>query len=160
VNSQEGYQNTLSFSANQQVYANYNNKFEITPSYTVSPSITTYQNVSYSQINYITQRLDVPVVLRWPKRFSIETEYTYTYNPLVAPGFQRSINLLNIALARQIQKKDRGELRISCYDLFDQNVSTYRYPSGNSVTDVESQIVKRYFLFTYSYRFNSTVTKK
>jgi len=160
VNNSEGFQNSYSISLNQSLYANWNNKFEINPSYNISPSITSYQNLAYNTVNYVTQNLNVPVTLKWIKHTTIESSYIYRYNPLVAAGFQKSINIFNFSLARQIQYRDRGEIKVSVYDLFDQNVSEYRYASGNSVTDQQQKILKRYFLLTYAYRFTSTTTKK
>lgn len=158
VNSVQGYQNTTSFNYNQSFFINWNNKLEFNPSYRLSPSITTYKDVPYSNVSYATHSLDVPIIVRPIKRLSIEANYTYTYNPLVSAGFQKSVNLFNIAIARQIQKRDRGEIRLSCYDLFDQNVSAYRYVNGNNTYDVQNQILKRYLLLTYAYRFSNVVT--
>jgi hypothetical protein len=160
VNNSEGFSNTWNGGIKQQAFASWNNKIDINPSYNISPNITTYQNVNYTPVKYVTQTLDVPIVIRWPKHISIEANYTYIYNPLVANGFQRSSNLLNIAVARSIQAKDRGEIRLSCYDLFDQNVSESQYAYGNTVSQVQYQIIKRYFLLSYSYRFSNVVTAK
>ncbi|RYE20625.1 MAG: TonB-dependent receptor, partial [Sphingobacteriaceae bacterium] len=160
VNNKEGYQNTSYLNFNQQFSINYNNKLDINPSYNLSPNITSYQNVEYNSVKYVTQSLDVPIVVRWPKHVVIEANYTYTYNPLVAAGFQRSINLLNLSVARLIQKRDRGEIKLSCYDLLNQNISAYRYATANTTVDAQNQILKRYLLLTYAYRFNKTITKK
>jgi hypothetical protein len=111
-------------------------------------------------LSYITQSIDIPIVIRWIKHTTIEANYNYRYNPLVGAGYPTSSNILNIAVARQIQKRDRGEIRLSCYDLFDQNINVNRYANGNAVTETQSQIVKRYFLLSYAYRFSSTVTAK
>jgi hypothetical protein len=160
VNNKEGYQNTSYFNFNQQFSINYNNKVDINPSYNLTPNITSYQHLKYSSVKYVTQSLDVPVVIRWPKRIVVEANYTYTYNPLVATGFQRSINLLNLSVARLIQKRDRGEIKLSCYDLLDQNINVYRYATANTTIDAQNQILKRYLLLTYAYRFNKTTIKK
>lgn len=160
VNSQQGYSSSANVNVNTQASIDWNNKINITPSYNISPRITTYQGVDYNTVKYVPQTLDVPVIVRWPKRFTFEANYTYSYNPLVAPGFQKSSNLLNLAFAHQFQYKDRGEIRISCYDIFDQNVSSYRYASDNYIADSQSQILKRYFLLSYSYRFSNVITAK
>ncbi len=160
VNNQQGYSNSASFYVNSQASIDWNNKISINPSYNISPQITTYQGVDYNSVKYVPQSLDVPVIVRWPKRFTFEANYTYNYNPLVAKGFQKSSNLLNLAFAHQFQYRDRGEIRISCYDIFDQNVSNYRYAGGNYITDSQSQILKRYFLLSYSYRFSTVITAK
>jgi hypothetical protein len=160
INNLQGYQNRANISFNQQFTLSRANKFEISPSYSVSPNITTYQNVTYNTLKYITQSLAVPVTFRAIKHYTMEANYTYNYNPLVSAGFQRSSNLLNLAVARQFQYRDRGEIRLSVYDLFDQNISSYRYASGNIVDDYQNQLLKRYFLLTYAYRFNTTITAK
>jgi len=160
VNNQQGYSNNASISVNSQASIDWNNKININPSYNISPRITTYQGVDYNSVKYVPQTLDVPVIVRWPKRFTFEANYTYNYNPLVATGFQKSSNLLNLALAHQFQYRDRGEIRVSCYDIFDQNVSNFRYAGGNYVTDSQSQILKRYFLLSYSYRFSTVISAK
>jgi hypothetical protein len=160
VNNLEGYQNRTYLNFYQQFTLNWKNKFELTPSYNVSPTITSYQNLTYNTLKYVTQSLDVPVLIRMIKHYTIEANYNFNYNPLVSSGFQRSSNLLNIAIARQFQYRDRGEIRLSCYDLFDQNVSSFRGANANSISDYQYQILKRYFLFTYAYRFNTTVTAK
>jgi hypothetical protein len=52
-------------------------------------------------------------------------------------------------------KKDRGQFKLSVYDLFDQNVSIYRYAGANSITTSEQQILKRYFMLTFQYKITS-----
>ncbi|MBW4891720.1 outer membrane beta-barrel protein [Mucilaginibacter sp. HMF5004] len=160
VNNLQGYQNRLYLSYNQQFTLNWNNKFDITPTYSISPNITSYQNVTYNTLKYVTQSLDVPISIRAIKHMTIEGNYNFNYNPLVSSGFQKSSNLLNFAIARQFQYRDRGEIRLSVYDLLNQNISSYRYADGNSVTDYQSQILKRYFLLSYTYRIAATVTAK
>ena len=160
VNGQEGFQNTLSGVFSQQVFANWNNKFEINPTYTISPSFTSYQDVNYKNIRYATQSLYIPTVIKMVKHMTFEANYSYKYNPQVAPGQQRSSNVLNLSIARQFQFRDRGEIKISCFDLFDQSIDSYRYVGGNYLYDIQQQILRRYFLLSYSYRFTSTTTKK
>jgi hypothetical protein len=160
VNGQEGFQNTLSGVFSQQVFANWNNKFEINPTYTISPSFTSYQDVNYKNIRYATQSLYIPTVIKMVKHMTFEANYSYKYNPQVTPGQQRSSNVLNLSVARQFQFRDRGEIKISCFDLFDQSIDSYRYVGGNYLYDIQQQILRRYFLLSYSYRFSSTTTKK
>ncbi|WP_342648290.1 outer membrane beta-barrel protein [Mucilaginibacter sp. CSA2-8R] len=159
VNDKSGFQNTTSINFSQQFYINWNNKFELNPNYYLSSSSTKYQDVDYAAIKYISHHLDIPVTIRAIKHITFEANYNYSYNPLVSPGLQRSVNLVNIALARLIQKNDHGEIRVSCYDLLNQNVNSYRFVSGNTVADIQTQILKRYFLLSYAYHFNKVISK-
>jgi len=160
INGQDGFQNTLSGTFSQQVFANWNNKFEFNPTYTVNPSFTSYQDVNFKNIRYATQSLYIPTVIKMVKHMTFEANYSYAYNPQVAPGQQRSSNVVNLSIARQFQFRDRGEIKISCFDLFDQSIDSFRYVGDNYLYDIQEQILRRYFLISYSYRFTSTTTKK
>jgi outer membrane receptor protein involved in Fe transport len=159
VNHQDGYQNTTAVTYTQEFSADYKDLLEIRPAYSISPSVTNYQLVEYKGVSYITHRANLAIDLHLSDKWTWNTAYAYTYNPLVAQGFQRNSNLLSLSLARRIQKKDKGELRITCYDLLNQSVNTFHYASENTVNDIQNQSLRRYFLLTYSYRF-STVNSK
>jgi hypothetical protein len=154
VNQQEGYQNTTSVNLNQEFTANYNDVLDIVSSYQVNYALTKYQQVDFAGTNYTTQAANLAVYVFLPEKYTWGTNYSYKYNPLVAQGFQRNSNILSLSLARKIQDKDKGEIRISCYDLLNQAVSAYHYASENTITDTQNQVLKRYFLLSYSYRFN------
>lgn len=159
VNHQDGYQDTYALPLTQQLAVNWNDIIDVGPSYNVIPSFTKYEKVSYSSVNYVQQKLTVPLDILWPKRTSINMNYSYSYNPLVAQGFQRHSNLLSLSVARFLQAKDKGEFRLTCYDLLNQSVSAYHYSTENTVNDIQNQSLKRYFLLTYTYKFNKTITK-
>jgi hypothetical protein len=160
VNDKNGFQNTTSIYFSQQLTINWNDKVEFSPNYNLRPSFTNYKGVDYAAVKYVGQGIDVPVMIRGIKHMTIEANYNYMFNPLVASGFQRSINLLNIAVARLFQYRDRGEVRLTCYDLLNQNLSAFRSVNGNQTYDVQNQILKRYFLLGYAYRFNKVISKK
>ncbi|MDT3405559.1 outer membrane beta-barrel protein [Mucilaginibacter terrae] len=159
LNQNEGYQNASYFSIGQSASIGWREIVEITPQYAVIPQITSYSGVNFEKIKFTSHRAGANYTVRWPKHIYWEGNYNYNYNPLAAAGFQKSSNLLNLSVALQMLKKDRGELKLSCYDLLDQNINTYRYAGTNSITDSQNHILKRYFLLTYMVKFNKTTTK-
>jgi hypothetical protein len=160
VNSQPGYQDTYYGSFNQQVSIDWNDMVSIDPGYRITPNITRYELVKQPEQSYAKQQVSIPVNVKWPKRIILDINYDYIYNPLVAPGFQRKSNLFSISVARLLQQKDKGEFRLTCYDLFNQSVSSYHYAESNSIVDNQYQTLKRYFMLSYSYRFNKITTKE
>lgn len=159
LNQNEGYQNTTYLSFSPSMNINWNGLVELSPRYSISPQITSYSRINFETIKYTTQRADVRYTIRLPKHIYWEGNYNFSHNPLVSPGFQKNTHLLNLAVALTMLKKERGEIKLSCYDLLNQNIDTYRYAGNNSVTDSRSQILKRYFLLTYMVKFNKTTTK-
>jgi hypothetical protein len=154
VNQQNGYQNTQNVTFNQTLQASWNNVISFEPSYYINFATTRYQFVNYPNNSYTTQNAALAVDLSLPTSFRWRVNYAYRYNPLTAPGFQQRTNLLNFSVTKRIQKNDRGEIGLVCYDLLDQNVSQAHYVVANTINDVENQVLKRYVLLTYTYHFN------
>lgn len=154
VNGKNGYQNTMSATATEEITANWNDLFEIRSAYNLNYSITNYQLVDLKNADYISQKALLSLVFFLPQKYTWSVNDAYSYNPLIAPGFKRNSNLVSLSVARHIQKKDKGELRITCYDLLNQSVNSIHLVSENTIDDSQYQPLKRYFLLTYTYRFN------
>lgn len=159
-NHNEGYQNNWYFTFNNAFRVNWKDKVEFSPSYGVSPQYTNYSIKDYKDISFTSHRFDARYTVRWPKRVYWDGNYQYQYNPNAGNGFQKSSNLLNLGIALQMFKKDRGEIKLSCYDLLDQNINSFRSTGTNSIYDYQFMALKRYFLLTYTIKFNKTITDK
>lgn len=159
LNRQDGTQNTYTANLSQRFSMNWKDIIELDPQYTLSKVYTTYSGINTNSRNYMTHNIDNRFNIFWPKHMDLEGNYTFNYSPLVPAGFQKSSNLLTLSLARQFLKKDRGEIKLSCYDILNQNVSMSRFINANSITDTQSQIIKRYFLLTLQFKFNKTKLK-
>ncbi|MFA6084954.1 outer membrane beta-barrel protein [Mucilaginibacter sp.] len=159
LNYRDGYQNSYRGSISERFSLNYKDIVELDPQYSLSRVYTTYTGVDYNSQNYITHSADAHFNIFLPVKMNVEGNYTYNYNPLVPTGFQKSSNLLSLSMAHQFLKKDRGEIKLSCYDILNQNINTYRYINENSITDTQSQIIKRYFMLTLQFKFNKSTVK-
>ncbi|HTH83754.1 MAG TPA: outer membrane beta-barrel protein [Mucilaginibacter sp.] len=160
INQQSGFQNNYNYSLRETLNLNWKDKVILGESFTLNNSITKYVGIDYSNVNYITDVSNSHFIFILPKKFNIEGDYTLYYNPNVSPGFQKSTSLLNLTIARQIFAKDRGEIKLSCYDLLNQSVGSYRYVMANSITDVQDSQIRRYLLLTLQYKFNKAIIKK
>ena len=154
VNGQNGFQNTQNIIFTQKFYAEWNDLISFAPSYSINYATTQYQLVNYPNTNYTTQSAGMVIDASLPKTFRWRVNYMYKYNPVVAPGFQQGTNLLNLSVTKSIQKNDRGEIGLVCYDLLNQNVSSIHFVSANTINDIQNQVLRRYILLTYTYHFN------
>ena len=59
--------------------------------------------------------------------------------------------LLNAAIAKQFLKNKQAEFRLSVYDLLNQNVSIVRNVTENYIQDVQTKVLTRYVLLTFTY---------
>jgi len=156
TNNQQGYQSTYTCPITQQFFISYKDVIEFEPAYLLNPTITHYEQVKLPGPHYFQQVISLPLDINWPKHINCTLNYTHIYNSLEATGFQRQSNLVNFSFAHSIQKKEKGELRLTCYDILNQSVSLNHYVANNTVYNSQNQIIRRYFLFTYTYRFDKT----
>jgi len=159
LNHVDGYQNSYMVSYGQNFNINWKDLIEINPQYSMRFSRSSYSGINLNPVNNVTHTADTHFNVYWPVHINWEGNYTYNYNPQVAPGFQKSSNLLSISVARSFLKKDHGEIKLSCYDILNQAIGTNRVIFENNITDTQSQIIKRYFLLTFQYRFMKSTSK-
>jgi hypothetical protein len=159
LNNVEGWQNTVSYGVRQNVNVNWKDMIDLNTGVGFNRSNTKYHYDDFRNVKVGTYNISNSLVVRFPKKVIWETKQDFNYNGQVAAGFKKGVNVLSSSLALQMLKKDRGELKLSVYDIFNQNVSVYRYINSNSVSDVQNNTLKRYFLVTYSVKFNKLSTK-
>jgi peptide methionine sulfoxide reductase MsrB len=82
----------------------------------------------------------------------------YDFEKIVNMGFDESINkdinLLNISIEKKLLKKKNFYLSFAGYNILNQNFSLNRQVSGNSIMDIRTLQIARYFIFTFTYRWN------
>ncbi|MEQ7798962.1 outer membrane beta-barrel protein [Pedobacter sp. ASV1-7] len=154
LNTDEGIQQNYDFSVSQSVDLNYRELLSLNTSYRLRKSIANYKNVDYKSVNTNNHSLTTNISLRWPKKVIIDGRYNFNYNPQVPDGFTKSTNILNLSVSLLMQEKDRGQLKLSVYDLLDQSTSVYQYGYNNAIVVGEQNVLKQYFLLTYQYKLN------
>ncbi len=77
--------------------------------------------------------------------------FNYSYNSGLAAGYNSNLPLWNASFAKQLFSKQQGEIKIGVYDLLNQNVSVSRNANTNYIQDVQNNVLKRYFLVTFTY---------
>lgn len=159
LNKEDGLQHNNNLTLNQKVSFSYKDLIEFEQGYKFSVIKTNYTGINFADLSYVTHVTNSHLIFNWPKRVTLESTYAYVYNPRVGAGLNRSANLLNLSVARRFMKKERAEIKLSCYDLLNQNVSQYRFTEANSVHDMQWLTLNRYFLLTLQFKFNKTETK-
>lgn len=70
-------------------------------------------------------------------------------------GFNQSYWLWNMAVAKKLFKGQKGEVRLSVFDLLNQNQSISRSVSETYIEDVITQVVRQYFMLTFTYNLKN-----
>jgi hypothetical protein len=158
LNQNQGFQDNHYIYLSQGFNFNWKDRIDLEPNYTFNKVYTTYDIPGFNKLDYDTHNFRMNYSVKWIKKLFIEGNYTYSYNPTQGADFQKTANILNASLAYQMLKKDRGELKLSCYDLFNQNIDRYVGVGSNSVYNYQFTNLRRYFLVSYIIKFNKTIT--
>jgi len=81
----------------------------------------------------------------------VASDFDYTYSGNHAAGYNTSVPLLNPSIAKEFLKNKAGELRLTCFDLLNQNKSVTRTVSTNQIVDSRSNVLTQYFMLTFTY---------
>ena len=106
-------------------------------------------------LNYFTQVLSAEITAYTNNGWLIATSFDYTYNGNRPPGYNTSVPLLNPSIAKQLFKKKDGELRLSVFDLLNQNTAVNRTVSSNLIVDSRTNVLTRYAMLTFTYNLNN-----
>jgi len=125
-------------------------KFDLTGGITGSYNHSVYSaqpsaNTTYYTIN---PNFDVSYVL--PGNFRIATTVEYYRNFGGGDLYNREYTLINPYLSRQFFK-NRATFRFSVNDALNQNTGISRTTTGTSISDVNYNVLKRYYMLSFTY---------
>ncbi len=73
----------------------------------------------------------------------------------LSDDFNQNFWLWNAAIAKKLFKNQRGELQLSVFDLLEQNNSIQRNITNAYIEDVESAVLQRYVMLTFTYQLRN-----
>lgn len=120
---------------------------------------TNYTAVTYTvqpeqNTHFFTHTVSVDGSYTLPGAWVLSTDLDYTLNTGRINGFNQAAALWNGSLAKEMLKNRRGELRLAVFDILGQNRSLSRNIGSNYIADVESSVLKRFFLLSFSYKLS------
>jgi hypothetical protein len=154
VDSRKNYNRNLSLG--EDLRLNYNFKEKLDMGITASVNYNQVKNSLQVQNNqsYFTHIYGADVTYTLPKNFILATDLDYTFNTGLSEGFNQNYAIWNASIAKQVLKNKRGEVRLSVFDLLNQNTSVYRNAVRNYIEDVQNTVLKRYFMLTFTLNIN------
>jgi hypothetical protein len=139
---------------------NWNDKVELSQSANYSWNRSTYSVKEFSAATIGAFYYSTDLIIRMPKKMVWESNVEYSRNSDISPGFRQSSLRWNIAVNYQFLKNDKGNLKLSVFDLLKQNAGIYRYVKENYIRDTEQTVLTRYVLLSFTYNIRDFKTKK
>jgi hypothetical protein len=94
-----------------------------------------------------------------PWNMEIGTDFQYNNYNNLSEEFNINTFIWNAEIEQNLGKNKNWGIALRAYDMLNQNTRINRGAYANRVTDSRTAIIARYFLFSLSYKFNSTFKK-
>jgi Outer membrane protein beta-barrel family len=151
VNGLRSFVSTINTYPGVSLNFNWNDVIEFNPSFNFPLSRTRYTDKSFQQQTVQTSDIRTELVIRWPKKIVWENSVSHRYNSQVAPGFPKTNTLWNASMSLLVMKNNQGQIKMTVFDILNQNVSFYRYAGENFVTDNRVNVLQRYAMLSFIY---------
>jgi hypothetical protein len=110
--------------------------------------------------NTATYGLNHFVLWKLPYDFSIQSRLNFTCYSGYEDDFNKSEVLWSASVDKKFLKNKKGILRLQFFDILNDRNNIQRYVSGNYMSDSRSNTVNRYFMLSFSYKFNIIKNKE
>lgn len=151
INTLENTIRSLSVGPQVSISASYKEKLNLSfeAGYTINKS--KYSLQSAMNTNYLQQRYGTDLDWEMPKRFFFSTDFSYTINSRRTQGFNTKVPIWNASISKQFMKYNRGEIKLSAFDLLDKNIGISRTSNQNYIEDSRVNTLQRFFMLTFTY---------
>lgn len=151
VNEQYGFNNSSRYSTGFSLSSNISDQvdFNIWTRF----SFNDVENTLNTSLNnkYFNQRGRVNFNWIIWEGFVYRLDLSHQINSGLSEGFDNNFTLVNMSLGKKVFGNQRGEVSLNVYDLFRQNASIRRNVTETYIEDVQTNVLQRYFMLTFSY---------
>jgi hypothetical protein len=152
INNEVNYQNNKTGSAGVTLSSNISENVDFIVSSNASVvsnanSINTQLNTTYFNENN-TASLNLII---W-KGIVFKTAVTYIANSGLTAGYNQNYALWNMSIGKKIFKSHLGDIRLSAFDLLNDNSNIQHTITDTYIQDTRTTIVQRYFLLVFTYK--------
>ena len=150
-----------SYSFTPSVRFNYEiiDKITIAPSYNFGKEFVSYTNYTIDKTSFYSHRMNLQITSYWPKNWTFGNDFGYNYNSNLGAGFKKDFYLWNTSLAYSFYN-NKFLAKVKVYDILNQNQSNKRTISETSITDEENIVLKRYVMFSLTYKIHMFDSKE
>lgn len=152
---EETYSNTYTYNLGAVLASNISEYVDFNINYSANFSIATSTLESSENSNYFNHSAGFQLNLLSKKGWLFQNDISNQYYKGLSDGFNQSFWLWNMSAGKKFLKDQKGELKISVFDLLKQNRSIARTVTESYTEDVQNLVLRQYFMMTFSYRLRN-----
>jgi len=160
INTLVNASNSYGINAGVVLSSNISEKLDFTLTYNLNYNLVENTIQPELNSNYFFQIGSVQFNWEFWKGFFIQNAVTYqNYNIILSDATTR-YTLWNVNLGKKIFKKKSGEIKLSCYDILNENQSINHNVADSYIEDTNTDVLQQYFMLTFTYslrKFNGKI---
>jgi hypothetical protein len=150
LNGNENISDNLGLKMGLVVGSNISQYVDLTVSYNGGYNIINNSLNPQLNNNYYSQNVGLKLNLLSTKGLFFSTEGINTlYSGL--NDFDQNFTLLNVSVGQKFLTSQRGELKLTIFDIMNQNTSVNRSVTESYIEDSRSLVLNRYFMMSFTY---------
>jgi len=118
-----------------------------------------YQVNDMHDQDYYYYTLTASVKWQFINRMFFESNFNYSVYKNEAYGFDQNVPLWNASVRRIIGKKNKFEMRLAAFDIFNKNLDITQYASQNYIVTSKTNTLARYFMLSLTYNMKGFENK-
>ncbi len=151
VNGNLNYANSPTLGAGLGLTSNISKSVDFNLSYNVSYTSVENSLISNQNDSYINHILGGRLNLVFWESLVLNTDYSQNIYAGLSQGFNTNFALLNLGLGYKFLKNKQAELRLTGFDVLNQNTNISRTITETYLEDVRANNLRRYFMLTFTY---------
>lgn len=154
VNTVQNHIYNISLDPNIEITKSFKDKLDLTLTSGVTYNRAKYSLQSSLNNRYFTKVYGMDIGWQLPQNFYISTDFRYTISSRRSAGFNARVPLWNASFSKLFLKFNRGEMKLSVFDLLNENQAIVRSTNQNFIEDQVNRVLRRFFLFSFTYSLN------
>ncbi|MCC9137436.1 outer membrane beta-barrel protein [Pontibacter silvestris] len=155
TSNEVNYANNLDFGLGISLSSNISEKIDF--NFSTRSRYNVVQNTLLTQQNnnYFNQNTNLRYNWIFWKGLVYRTELNHQFNSGLSEGVDNNFLIWNMSISKKIFKNQKGEVSLSVNDLLNQNTSVQRNVQSSYIEDVQTNILQRYFMLTFTYNIRN-----
>ncbi|MBL7936179.1 MAG: outer membrane beta-barrel protein [Bacteroidia bacterium] len=153
INNKTNLSEASTITGGLNLSSNISEKIDFTIGYTGNYNISVNSIQSNQNNNYYYDNIDAKLNLTFFKHLVFTSEFQRTSYYGLAAGYNQKVNLLSSSIAYKFLKNNSAEIKLSAFDLLNNNNSITRTISSNYIEDNQTKVLTQYFMLYFTYTF-------
>ncbi len=148
VNYQKIFTNSYAYNGGVVLASNISEYVDFNVSYNANLNTSKTNTTKSTNTNFLNQTVGAQVNLLSKKGWFVQNDVS---GNIYSGDLDQRFWLWNAAIGKKFLKNKAAELKLSVFDLLKQNQSITRTVTDTYIQDVQTQVLRQYFMLTFTY---------